>query len=105
MRLKPEEGLEEKAKINGLEEQAKGIEQQLQTIDREIERLKRQQIDKKQLRQIFRDFSEIYSEATAETKRRLLNIIIEEISCLVRKRRAEFPISWRFDSSSCLAPR
>ena len=85
MQLKPEEGSEMKAKIEGLQKQAKSLEQQLNALDWEIERLDAQQINKKQLRQIFKDFSEIYSEATPETKRRLLNVMIEEIRCSVKR--------------------
>jgi hypothetical protein len=37
------------------------------------------------LRRVFNEFDGVYSEATAETKRRLLNTIIEEIRCKVKQ--------------------
>jgi site-specific DNA recombinase len=85
MQLKPEEGSEMKTKIEGLQKQAKNLEQQLNALDLEIERLDAQQIDKKQLRRVFQEFADIYSEASAEIKRRLLNVMIEEIRCSVKR--------------------
>jgi hypothetical protein len=40
----------------------------------------RSQIDVKGLRHVFQDFATLYGDAPPETKRKMLNVIIEEIS-------------------------
>ena len=86
LELKPEEMFEMKAKIGALKSQESRLDQELQSLDREIQRVEGQQFDKKVLRSIFQDFAAIYSGATPESKRRLLNVIVEEIRCMVKKR-------------------
>jgi ribosomal 50S subunit-associated protein YjgA (DUF615 family) len=85
LQLKPEELSQVREKIDTLKTQESRLGQELQSLGREIQRLENQQIDTKVLRTIFRDFAGIYSEATPESRRRLINVIVEEIRCLVRR--------------------
>jgi hypothetical protein len=75
-----------KVKIEKLEEQSKRLEEQIRSLNRDIERLEQQQINKSDLKKVFKEFAEIYSEAPIETRRKLLNVIIEEIRCFVKRK-------------------
>jgi hypothetical protein len=57
----------------------------LQGIEREIESLDGQQVDRKRLRAVFQEFSQIYDEAPLQTKRRLLNVVVQEIRYSVKR--------------------
>ncbi len=76
---------EVKLKVDELTNGIKELESRLGDLDREIRTLEHQQIDKGQLRRIFDKFEELYTGATPETKRKLLNVIIEEIRCSVKR--------------------
>ena len=69
-----------KGKFEGLKNQAGELHARNGGLDREIDRLERQQIDTKELRKVFEDFAVIYSQASPEARRQILNIIIEGIS-------------------------
>lgn len=101
MQLKPDDLSGMLIKIAGLKGKSDDLEHRVQTLDREIKQLERQQIDRKQLRHVLQDFSEIYPQAHSETKRRLLNIMIEEIRCSVKKgeRKGDIVCKHRGDGS------
>ena len=67
--------------VQTLRSQIKGLELKIQALDWDIQNLKTQQLDRKGLREIFRSLPQIYAEAIPEVKRRLLNVINEEIRC------------------------
>jgi hypothetical protein len=77
------------------------LEEQIRTLDREIERLEQQQINKSDLKKVFKEFAGIYSEAPMETRRKLLNVIIEEVRCFVKRKekRGEIVYKIRGDGS------
>ena len=60
-----------------------------------------EQSDKKDPRRVFKEFGEIFTQASPEAKRRILNIIIEEIRCSVLrgKRKGEILYRLRGDGS------
>jgi predicted RNase H-like nuclease (RuvC/YqgF family) len=76
---------EVKSKVDSLTNRIKELDRNLRELDREIEMLKNQRIDRAQLQQVFDGFEEMYVESSPETKRRLLNTIIEEIRCTVKQ--------------------
>ncbi len=63
--------------------------------------IENQQIDKRQLRSVFQDFGDIYAGAIPEVKRRLLNVVIEEIQCKVGRgeNKGEITFKLRGDGS------
>ena len=101
LEVKPKDVSELKAKVEGLNKQAGDLDTRLGVLDREIDKLERQQIDKKDLRRVFREFGEIYTLASPEAKRRILNILIEEIRCSVKRgeRKGEILYRLRGDGS------
>ncbi|HUI63880.1 MAG TPA: recombinase zinc beta ribbon domain-containing protein, partial [Bacteroidota bacterium] len=92
---------EVKSKVDELTNRVKELDRNLSELDHEIEMLRDQQIDKAQLKQVFDGFEEMYADATAETKRKLLNTIIEEIRCSVKygEKTGEIEFRLRGDSS------
>ena len=85
MRLNPDTSTQIKAQIDTLNAQDKELDQQLRDIERDIQTLENQQIDKKALREVFQEFARLYSDAPIDAKRKLLNVIIEEIRCSVKR--------------------
>ena len=84
--VKAEDLSQVKSKMDSLKEQDQQLDRRIRELDRDIHTLQYQQVDKKQLREVFRDFAALYSDAQPGTKRRLLNVIIEEIRCSVKRR-------------------
>jgi predicted nucleic acid-binding Zn-ribbon protein len=74
-----------KSKMDSLKEQDQQLDRRIRELDRDIHALQYQQVDKKQLREAFRDFAALHSDAQPETKRRLLNVITEEIRRSVKR--------------------
>ena len=74
-----------KSRVEDLSNRIKELDGNLSELDREIEMLTNQQIDRAQLHHVFNEFDLLYAEGTCETKRRLLNTIIEEIRCTVKQ--------------------
>jgi hypothetical protein len=68
-----------------LKEQDQQLDRRIRDLVRDIQTLQTQQIDKKQLRGVFQEFADLYSEAPLDVKRRLLNAVIEEIRCSVKR--------------------
>jgi len=93
--VKLEDVSELKARIEGLNEQAGELGTRLGVLDRDIDRLEQQQIDKKDLRRVLKEFGEIYTQASPEAKRRSLNVIIEEIRCSVKRGERKGEILYR----------
>ena len=93
MGVKEEDISQVKAKMDSLRGQDQQLDKRIRDLDRDIHVLQTQQIDKKQLQGVFLESSELYSEAPPDTKRRLLNVVIEEIRCSVRggKRQEKSP--------------
>lgn len=83
--MKAEDLFQVKAKMDSLKEQDQQLDRRIRDLDRDVHMLQTQQIDKKQLRNVFQEFAALYSDAPADTKRRLLNVIIEEIRCSVKR--------------------
>ena len=80
LQVKTDDLSELKGKFEGLKNQAGELDARNGGLDREIDRLERQQIVTKELRKVFEDFAVIYSQASPEARRQILNIIIEGIS-------------------------
>jgi TolA-binding protein len=83
--VKEEDISQVKAKMDSLRGQDQQLEKRIQDLDRDIQVLQTQQINKKQLKGVFQEFAELYSEAPLDAKRRLLNVVIEEIRCSVKR--------------------
>jgi hypothetical protein len=83
--VKAEDLSQVRSKMESLKEQDQELDKRIRDLERDIQILETQQIDKKQLRGVFRDFVGLYADAPPETKRRLLNVIIEEIRCSVKR--------------------
>ena len=99
--MKTDDLSELKGKIEGLKNQAGELDARIGGQDREIDRLERQQVDKKELRKVFEDFADIYSQASPEAKRQILNILIEETRCSVKRgeRKGDIVYKLRGDGS------
>jgi hypothetical protein len=55
------------------------------SLDGDIRILQTQQIEKRHLRGVFREFANLDSEAPSDIKQRLLNVVIEELRCFVNR--------------------
>ena len=101
MQLKSDEVTEFKSKIDGLKVRISELDAMLQNLDREIQTIENQQIDKRQLRRVYQDFGGIYAGAIPEVKRRLLNVVIEQIQCNVKRgeNKGEITFKLRGDGS------
>jgi hypothetical protein len=93
--VKAEDLSQVRSKMESLKEQDQKLDKRIRDLDRDIQILETQQIDKKQLRGAFRDFAGLYSDAPPGTKRRLLNVIIEEICCSVKRGKKTGEIIYR----------
>jgi hypothetical protein len=85
LQLRPDEGIAMRAQVDALTAQSKRLEEQLNILDKEIHVVENQQINRQDLKGIFKDFADIYRDAPPETKHRLLNVIFEEIRCSVKR--------------------
>lgn len=74
-----------KGQIDSLKERDKDFDQRIRDLNRDIRILENQQINKKELREVFQEFSELYAGAPLEIKRRLLNVVVEEIRCSAKR--------------------
>ena len=83
--LKPEELSQVKMRIDSLQETDRDLDRRIRDHNRDIRILENQQINKKELREVFQEFSDVYAKAPLEIKRRLLNVVVEEIRCSVKR--------------------
>ena len=60
--------------------------QVLQDLNWVMRVLDHQQIKKKGFREAFNEFSEVYGEVALDIKRRLLNVVGEEIRCTMKRK-------------------
>jgi len=95
LHLKPENAAGMKARIENLRSRAADLQTRVQTLDRDIERLYGYQFGTRELRRVFRDVSEVYSGAPQERNRRLLNVLIEEVRCSVKRGRKNGDITFK----------
>jgi hypothetical protein len=83
--VKKEDIAQVKAKMDSLRGQDQQLDKRIRDLDRDIQVLQTQQFNKKHLKGVFLEFAELYSEAPPDTRRKLLNVVIEKIRCSVKR--------------------
>lgn len=72
--------------MESLKEQDQQLDRRIRDPDRAIHVLQSRHIDKNQLREALQEFASTCHEGQPESKRELLNVVIEEIRCSVKRR-------------------